>query len=121
MKLEKRVNLIYESYLELNKLKKGESKMAKTKRMIVLSTGDDKFFWTAEGQTIRNLYQLSAAFEQMSNETFSHHVNEDKNDFSTWVFDVFGEKRLAKKLTNAKTKGEAQVAVLKHLVSALGK
>jgi len=126
MRLEKRVNLIYKDYLELDKprefQKEGITMVSdKPKKMLILNIGDNKVFWTAEGKTIKNLYQLSAALEQMSNETFNHHVNELKNDFSTWVFDVFGENRLAKKLINAKTKQEAQVAVLKHLVSVLSR
>ena len=47
------------------------------------------------------------ALKKMKNETFMHHVNEKKNDFSNWVEEVFGNKRLAEELRKIKTKQEA--------------
>ena len=33
--------------------------------------------------------------ESMDVDTFNHHVNETKNDFSSWIKGVFGDYRLS--------------------------
>ena len=90
-------------------------------KKILLNADPAKQFWTADGRAIKNLFGLSRAFEEMSNEVYTYHANENKNDFSSWVQDVFGERRLAKRLGESRTKEQGQVAVLKHLVSTLTK
>ena len=42
---------------------------------------------------------------------FAHHVNSEKNDFATWINDVFGERWLAAKVRSAKTKAEMKNAL----------
>lgn len=132
------VSLIYGNHLKTDKSQQNKSTTTKYKkgtkeskkevkmkgqrqRGLLIFDAGDRAFWTAEGKTIKNLYQLPAAIENMSDEAFKSHANEAKNDFSTWVCDVFGERKLARKLADAKTRQEAQVTVLKHLVSMLNR
>ena len=91
--------------------------MKKKNKIVLLNTEPDKKFWLTDGRVIKNLFELSRAFEEMSEQTYSHHANDAKNDFSNWVSGVFNEQRLAKRLGEARTKEQSQVAVLKHLVS----
>jgi hypothetical protein len=39
----------------------------------------------------------------MPKEVFDHHVSEEKNDFSSWIEHVVGDKELAKKVASVKT------------------
>jgi hypothetical protein len=56
---------------------------------------EDKKFWLLDGRKISNLNELRNELEIMSESIFVHHVNDYRNDFSTWVKDVFDEKELA--------------------------
>lgn len=91
--------------------------MKKKNKTLLLNTAPDKRFWMRDGRVLKNLFELSRAFEEMSEDTYRYHANDSKNDFSNWVSGVFEEQKLAKRLGETKTKEQSQVAVLKHLVS----
>jgi len=40
----------------------------------------------------------------MDDQTFTHHCNSHKNDFSTWIKETFNEPTLAKEIENSRTK-----------------
>lgn len=63
-------------------------------------------FFTKDGKVLKNLADLKEELKVMSPEVFSHHVNDQRNDFSNWVNDVFGHERLANKIANAKTRDD---------------
>jgi mannitol/fructose-specific phosphotransferase system IIA component (Ntr-type) len=65
-----------------------------------------KYFWLANGVVIKSLYQLLDALKAMNNELFEKHVNEEKNDFSSWVKNTLKNNDLAERLEKAKTKEE---------------
>ncbi len=52
-------------------------------------------FWVNKGPVIRNIYELANAIENISDDTFEYHVNEQKNDFSEWVRNVLNDNELA--------------------------
>ena len=64
---------------------------------------EDKAFWLCDGRVLRNLNDLSEALKNMDKGVFDHHVNNEKNDFSSWIRDVVGDDRLAKGLMKIKT------------------
>ena len=77
-----------------------------TKAIAIERLGDvptEKRFWCHDGRYLKNLKELEAALEQMSDETFSYHSNETKTDFSNWVNDVIGDQKLAKDLLKSAT------------------
>lgn len=76
----------------------------------------DKRFVLKDGRVLKDLVELSHALEHMSDDVFSHHINAAKNDFRSWVKDVFGKNELAAQLEKAKTRADMQLAVLKHIV-----
>ncbi len=76
-------------------------------------------FVVADGRKLKNIIELADALETMTEEIFSHHVNEAKNDFSNWVKDVFYDHSLAEDLSMAKNRLETQIVVLRRLVREL--
>jgi hypothetical protein len=74
-----------------------------------------------DGRHLRSLYELVDELETMSDDTFRMYANEAKNDFSTWVRDVFDEKHLAEDIQAVHHRIDMQRAVLKHLVRDLRK
>ncbi|MBW2972582.1 hypothetical protein KY359_06100 [Candidatus Woesearchaeota archaeon] len=74
----------------------------------------DKYFVLRSGTPIRSIEELAMMLDTISDEDFGHHVTESKNDFSTWINDVFGKKDLAESLLKTKDKKESQIVLLKH-------
>ena len=64
----------------------------------------DKSFWINNGPIINNLKNLPRAVEEMSDDQFRHHVNNDKNDFSNWINDILGDSYLASELRKTRAK-----------------
>ena len=76
-------------------------------------------FFVSDGSVIKNVVELIDALEKMHEDTYKFHANEEKNDFSSWVKDVFGEHNLAENLKSAASKADAQLAVAKSLLKEL--
>ncbi len=76
-------------------------------------------FFVSDGSVIKNAAELIDALEKMHEDTYKFHANEEKNDFSSWVRDVFGEHKLAENLKSAASKADAQLAVAKALLKEL--
>jgi hypothetical protein len=58
----------------------------------------ESYFKIHLGTNIGNLFELKEALTIMSNDSFKHHVNSQKNDFSAWVRNVIKDKDLAKSI-----------------------
>ena len=63
----------------------------------------DKSFFASDGKVFKSLADLAAGVQRMHPDTFKHHANKEKNDFSNWVRDVFGEQQLADLALNARS------------------
>ena len=61
----------------------------------------EKAFFCHDGCTSRNLIEFESCLIHLTQEMFEYHVTPSKNDFSTWIRDVFGDDRLAKDLARA--------------------
>ncbi len=46
-------------------------------------------FYLNDGRRLGSVFELVDALETMSDEIFREHVTEAKNDFSSWIKDVF--------------------------------
>ncbi len=86
------------------------------RRKLAKNAKEEQSFVLADGNKIRNLIDLAEAMETISHELYSQHVNEEKNDFSTWTKEVIGEKTLARNLLGVSDKTQAQITILKHIV-----
>ncbi|MBN1792460.1 hypothetical protein JW826_02140 [Candidatus Woesearchaeota archaeon] len=72
--------------------------------MEILNIAPEKYFYAKDGTVIKHLGELPDALRAMSPEVFSHHVNSEKNDFHSWVNDVFLHSKLARKIKSTKNK-----------------
>lgn len=77
--------------------------------------GPDKYFSLCTGALIKDIKELAFALDHLSDEELYEHVNHEKNDFSTWMKDVFEECELADKLCKAKDRKDIQIELLKHI------
>ncbi len=73
----------------------------------------DNHFLSVDGKSVSNIKELIAVLESMDEIHFKHHVNEEKNDFSTWVRDCFHDNTLADELTKIHTKDE-MISIIIH-------
>ena len=80
---------------------------------------DEHNFWLLNGVPLKNLRELYDAVNTMSNETFFHHVQKNKNDFSKWVKAVYHDEELAFKLHKAKTREETKKAIEERIDSII--
>lgn len=62
----------------------------------------EKYFYVNDGSVLKNMDELLQALLNMEEHTFSHHVNEHKHDFHTWIRDVFQDNLLAHSVKNVK-------------------
>ena len=72
------------------------------------------YFLLKDGRVLKNLKELKESYKDTDEETFRHHVNQDKNDFANWAKDVFKDTELAGKLKKAKTKEKCYKVLKKY-------
>jgi hypothetical protein len=89
-------------------------KHAKVAERLEQQTGEEHAFVLCTGAKLKSLLELAVAVRTMSDETFASHVTVNRNDFSSWVRDVFGMPELATKLFEAGDR-QATVKVLTEL------
>ena len=110
---------------KLNKKSEDESKITEnkseiiSKKKLMTTANEQHHFHVADGMKLENLMQLMEYLEKMSDETYKYHANESKNDFSSWVNDVFEEPELAENLKTSSTKENAQLIIAKKLLKEL--
>ena len=65
---------------------------------ILSDVPDSMKFICHDGNVFSNLIELADGLKEMDEDVFLFHVNSDKNDFSTWIYDCLGDVELAKNL-----------------------
>jgi hypothetical protein len=60
-------------------------------------------FHLCNGKVVSSVRELYDEIHHMTEDVFAHHVTADRNDFSNWVKDVYGEKKLAQDIKKAAT------------------
>ena len=80
----------------------------------------EQCFWVNNGPILKNLDELANALQEISDDTYSHHVDSEKNDFSNWINDVIGDKKLANDLLSSKNK-ESVLKKVRNRVNSLKK
>jgi hypothetical protein len=68
-----------------------------------------------DGREIKNLYDLGMHLAAMDDSTFSHHVNDDRNDFKSWVFQIVKDDKLADRFSKAKDRKNMAKMVKKRV------
>ncbi|MFN6944310.1 MAG: hypothetical protein ACK4ND_05145 [Cytophagaceae bacterium] len=64
----------------------------------------EKYFYVQDGKVLTNLDDLINYMPEISDETFAHHVNKDKNDFYNWICEVIKDEEMANSIKKVKTK-----------------
>ena len=70
-----------------------------------VSDAQQRFFLHGGGE-LASLEDLFVELQTMEPHVYAHHVNEERNDFATWVHDVMGDRFLAHKMTQITQKDE---------------
>lgn len=68
---------------------------------------EEYVFWCHDGCVLHNLRELGDAISIMTDETYTFHVNAEKNDFTNWVRDIIKDGRLATDLQKASDRARA--------------
>ncbi len=76
----------------------------------------DQQFILANGERMKNLFELAEKLSSMDGQLFSSHVNSERNDFANWVEYVFGEKELAHKFKQSQSAERHEIHLLKHML-----
>jgi hypothetical protein len=97
------------------KQKKARNKTTLIDIQCIREAPDDKRFVLQDGRVLKDIKELADALEHMSEDVYSHHVGNGKNDFSTWVKDVLSEQELAEDLAAVDNQLNSQITVLKHI------
>ena len=84
-------------------------------RMLAPGIQPELYFKLHGGGAIKSIPGLKKALLEMSNETFSYHCNDHRNDFGNWVKDVFREPLLAKQIEKSKTRIGMAIAITRWL------
>jgi len=84
--------------------------MRKTK-LIFSNVDPEKYFLLNDGRSIKNLEEMNQALMFMNANTYEHHANEEKNDFSNWVEHVFEDKELANSIKTSINSQTAAIAI----------
>ena len=88
-----------------------------TQKVVLDNVPSEYVFYLHDGGTLDNLTDLADALYDMSDDVYSYHVNESKNDFSNWVRDIIKDERLAGDLNKAASKNQAAKIVADRLAA----
>lgn len=75
------------------------------------------YFYVQDGTVLKDLNDFMLKMKTISDESFSHHVNAEKNDFANWTREVLKDGKLALSVSKAKTPKDVLVAIQKRLSS----
>jgi hypothetical protein len=78
----------------------------------------EHWFYCADGSVLTTMQELERKLLTIDGHSHGHHVNQEKNDFSNWIRDVFGDHQLALEVRQAKTPAEAAATIKKHMAEA---
>ncbi len=73
-------------------------------------------FYLKDGRRLKSIYELVDALETMDDSLFREYANEAKNDFSSWIRDVFSEPGFAKEIHKVNDRIKMQKALMKKLI-----
>lgn len=101
------------------KKKTTKKRGSKKKEKILSDAPEEHYFILSNGQPVKNTKELADALETLRDDVFQHHVNHERNDFATWINDIFKDVELAEQLAGTKDKNHTRILLYKHLVKKL--
>ena len=75
----------------------------------------ENYFFAKDGTILKSLDELPQALKKMNMDTYNFHVSSDRNDFHNWIRDIFKDKDLAIKISEAKNKEEMSKIITRYL------
>src|SRR5574342_721847 len=82
------------------------------------NTKPENEFILLGGGRIKNIAELGRELRQMSDEAFSHHVTEDKNDFANWIEACVKDEKLGILVRTTKDK-QRMAAIVERRIKEL--
>lgn len=89
------------------------------KQGLLKDAPQENFFILCNGKPVKNMKELADILEELEDHVFNYHVTAEKNDFATWIKDVFKDLELAHKLAGLKDKQNMQLVIYKHITHKL--
>jgi hypothetical protein len=86
---------------------------------VIKDAPETNYFVLCNGKPVKNVKELADLMETIEDQVFSFHVTPEKNDFATWVKDIFNDVELAEKLAGVKDKKNMQLVLYKHITHKL--
>ena len=86
------------------------------KKMELLKTTEDHEQFIFQGKPINTIEVLISILKESTDEQFSHHTDDERNDFASWVEHVFNNKDVADKLNEEKTR-EGTIKILEEEIN----
>ncbi len=77
----------------------------------------EQCFWVNNGPILKGIEELANTLPDMANETYRHHVNSEKNDFSKWISEVIGDTKLSNELISSRSRESALKKIRNRLNS----
>jgi hypothetical protein len=96
--------------------KKKTNKAKAVKKDLLKDADKEHYFYLCNGTVVKNVLELSKCIESMDEGVFRYHVNDVKNDFSSWINDIYNDDKLAKKMLETTDKDKTQIVLLKELI-----
>jgi len=76
-------------------------------KQTTLKPCDGRFaFFVCRGDVITSIQDLANCIQSLNDTQFKTHVNDKKNDFAAWIFNVLKNPFLARDLDNPSNKGD---------------
>jgi hypothetical protein len=100
---------------------KVETKTDRQNSKLLAKVPEGYVFRCHDGSVFTDVNELAAGLATMADETFAYHSNLEKQDFSNWVRDVIGDKKLANDLAGADSRLEATEYVVARIAYLSGK
>lgn len=79
---------------------------AKSGRLADTEAPADQAFKVHQGPTVRTVAELADALDQAPKTTFRHHISNERNDFATWIREVFEDQAAAAVVESARNPSE---------------
>ncbi len=78
-------------------------------------TDSKKYFYLRTGKSLRSIAELSKSLDSIPDDVFNFHVNSERNDFASWIKDVFNESSLAAAMRKNPTRKQTGVLLKRFL------
>jgi len=80
-------------------------------RRYLRNVSPENSLWIINGDIIKSLRELLKELKIMNDEAFRFHINKERNDFSKWIREVIGDRKLAVEFKKVKTRDKAIKAI----------